>query len=104
MESADKQALDSLLSDRLSYGHSDGKVEDKKAFITHLESGAYDFVKITISDQAITVSANTAIVRHTLSASTNDNGKPGQVKLHVMQVWQKHKGKWLLLARQATKI
>ncbi|MEK7226911.1 MAG: nuclear transport factor 2 family protein, partial [Bacteroidota bacterium] len=35
--------------------------------------------------------------------TTNDGGKPGEVHLLVMLVWQKQGGKWILLARQAVK-
>lgn len=99
-----KASLQQLTSDKLSYGHSSGKIEDQAAFIEALVSGKSDFVSIDLTDQTVAVSGNTAIVRHNLSAATNDSGTPGSVKLHIMTVWQKQKGNWILLARQAVKI
>lgn len=104
MVAADPAALAELSSDMLSYGHSAGVVEDKKEFIRRIISGESDFTEILLSDQAISISKNTAVVRHRFDAKTNDNGKPGQVKLHVLQIWQKQGKSWKLLARQAVRI
>jgi ketosteroid isomerase-like protein len=104
MVDGDSAALTRLSSLSLSYGHSSGVVQDQKEFVSKIASGASDFVTIDLTEQKITISGDAAIVRHTLSASTNDGGKPGTVKLHVLTVWQKDQGKWKLLARQAVKL
>ncbi len=97
--------LDELTSGRLSYGHSSGLVEDKSAFITAIVDGTSGFTSIDLSDQTIALSNNIAIVRHKFSARTDNKGQPpGSIQLGVMQIWQKEKSKWLLVARQATRI
>ena len=104
MINPDKAKLEALAADQLTYGHSNGKLEDKTAFIGALLSGASDFVSITLTEQTITLVDNTALVRHKLVADTLNEGKPGQAKLSVLLVWVKQKGGWQLLARQAVKI
>ena len=104
MIDADKVRLQKLTADQLSYGHSSGKVEDKATFVENIVSGKSDFVTIDLTNQTIAVSGDAAIVRHTLSATTNDSGKPGSVKLNILLIWQKQKGEWKLLARQAVKV
>ena len=104
MISGERAALEKIASDKLSYGHSSGLVENKQEFVEHIASGKSDFVTIDLTEQTITMARNVAIVRHVLSATTNDNNKPGTVKLKVMLVWQKEKGHWKLLARQAVKM
>jgi hypothetical protein len=105
MIDADKPVLESLVSDSLSYGHSSGRVENKIDFIANIVSGKSDFLSIELSEQTVSIIQNTALVRHVLSAETNDNAKPGNVRLKVLQVWQKQKNKaWKLIARQAVKI
>jgi hypothetical protein len=99
-----KGALDKLTMNDLSYGHSSGLIQDREAFEEALLSGASDFVSIDLSDQTYKVVGNTAWVRHTLSAVTNDGGKTGEAHLKVLLVWMKYKGQWRLLARQAVKI
>ncbi|UFH53318.1 nuclear transport factor 2 family protein [Spirosoma sp. KNUC1025] len=100
----DKAGLEALAADGLSYGHSNGKIETKKEFVEALVSGESDFKTIDLTDQTVTVVDNTAMVRHKLSAETNNQGKPGQTKLSVLLVWIKQNNTWKLLARQAVKI
>jgi ketosteroid isomerase-like protein len=104
MIDADKAGLQKLTAEQLSYGHSSGKVEDKATFIDNIVSGKSDFVTIDLTNQTIAISGDAAIVRHTLSATTNDSGNPGSVKLNILLIWQKQKGEWKLLARQAVKV
>lgn len=100
----DKATLEAIASDELSYGHSGGNLENKAAFVEALVSGASDFKTIDLTEQTVTIVDNTAMVRHKLSAETNNKGVAGQVKLAVLLVWVKQKGDWKLLARQAVKI
>ena len=103
MVDADAATLDKLTLPELSYGHSSGHIETKQEYVGNITSGKSDFVTIDLSDQTIRIAGKNAVVRHTLIAATNDGGKAGTVKLHVLTVWQK-KGGWKLLARQAVKI
>lgn len=103
MVDADKTTLESLVSDHLSYGHSPGYVEDKKLFIENIVTGKSDFVTMDLTDQTIDIADNNAIVRHKLDGTTNNEGKPGEIHLLVLMVWQKKGGQWKLLARQAVK-
>ena len=104
MIDGDRNRLEELVADKLSYGHSSGHIDDKNEFLDKISSGKSDFVTISLSDQTVAVSRNTAIVRHILKATTNDGGQPGEVNLRVLLVWQKKKGNWILLARQAVKM
>jgi hypothetical protein len=104
MINADSILLYKLTDANLSYGHSSGLVEDKQAFINKIVTGKSDFVTINLTEQTITATKKTAVVRHILHATTNDNGKPNEVHLKVLLVWHKTHGQWKLLARQAVKI
>jgi ketosteroid isomerase-like protein len=104
MIDGNREELQRIVLDKLSYGHSGGYVDDKKEFVEKLASGASDFVTIDLSEQTISISGNTAIVRHKLNATTNDSGKPGEVHLIVLLVFQKDHKEWKLLARQAVKV
>lgn len=103
MVSGNKTELEKIADDSLSYGHSHGNVQDKAAFVEAIASGKSDFVKIELIDQTISVHGDVAIVRHLLQADTNDNNKPGKVKLAILLVFKEQKGQWKLLARQAVK-
>ncbi|RDC65517.1 nuclear transport factor 2 family protein [Adhaeribacter pallidiroseus] len=104
MLDGNKTVLDQVTSADLTYGHSNGKLEDKATFISVLASGENDFVTMDVTDQTIKVLGNTAVVRHNFSAKTNNGGTPASTKLAVLLIWQKQQGKWKLIARQATKL
>ena len=79
-------------TDLFSYQTTDGQAVSRLAVVT-----------ITITEQTIKVVGDTAIVRHALSAQTNDSGKPGTVSLKVLGIWQKQGGTWKMIARQAVR-
>ncbi|MEI9806813.1 MAG: nuclear transport factor 2 family protein, partial [Bacteroidota bacterium] len=103
MVDGNKEDLESIALGQLSYGHSGGHVEGKAEFVDKIVTGKSDFVTIDLSEQTISVSGKTAVVRHKLNAKTNDNGKPGEVHLLVLLIFQKDHKAWKLLARQAVK-
>ncbi|MGM8360464.1 nuclear transport factor 2 family protein [Flavobacterium sp. ARAG 55.4] len=96
--------LKALTSKDLSYGHSSGVLQDQTVFIEKLLNGESDFVTIEFQNQSIQVIGDVAIVRHNLAAHTKDSGVEKDIKIGIMLVWQKQKGKWLLVARQAYKL
>ena len=105
MIDADKSTLESLVAEQLSYGHSSGAIEDKAAFVDAIVSGKSNFNSIELSDQTIKFAGNDAIVRHKFKAElTGAGGVLNNVNIGVLQVWQKQKGKWKLIARQAVKL
>lgn len=101
---ADRARLDSLCAEALSYGHSAGKVETKAEFIDANIANPPIWKSISLSDQTVRVSGDTAVVRHTMSAETQRDGKVSSVKIGVLLVWQNQAGGWKLLARQAFKL
>lgn len=103
MIDGNKEELENIVSDKLSYGHSGGHVEDRAEFVEKIVTGKSDFVTIELKDQTISISGKTAVVRHKLNATTNDNGKPGEVHLAILLIFQKDHRQWKLLARQAVK-
>lgn len=104
MINGNRESLADVAADDLSYGHSGGHVENKGEFIEKIASGKSDFVSIELSNQTIKIVDNAAIVRHDLAAVTSDGGKQGNVNLHILTVWQRQRGKWKMLARQAVKL
>ena len=101
MISGNKADLESVLSDDLTYGHSSGKVQSKAVFVEEISTKKSDFLTIDLSEQTISIAGDVAIVRHILTASTNDGGKPANPHLGIVLVWKKTKGEWKLIARRA---
>ena len=104
MVDADSVMLDKLASANLMYGHSGGHIDDKKEFVSKIASGKSDFVTIDLSEQTYSVvDKNFVVVRQTFKSKTNDGGKPAEIVMYVMLVWQKQHGDWKMVARQASK-
>jgi hypothetical protein len=105
MIAADKQNLENLAAKDLSYGHSNGLVEDRAEFVGQFITKKTIFLEnLTFSNQTIKIVDNTAIVRHRLTSDTNNSNVPGKVDILILMVWQKQNGEWKLLARQAAKV
>lgn len=104
MLDGDSAVLVRMVHPALSYGHSSGKLEDKASFVGSLASGRAQFQRMDLSGQTISVVGRTALVRHLLTGTVVDNGKPGDVKLNVLLVWVKDRNRWQLLGRQAVKV
>lgn len=104
MLAADKAALEALLADRLSYGHSAGRIETKADFLDVVAGRKTLYKSIVLSEPSVAVVGNNAIARHTMTVDTESGGKPATAKVGVMQVWVKDGGSWKLLARQAFRV
>jgi len=104
MISGDKTVLESLILPELTYGHSNGHIDNATEFVEKLVSKQSDFLTIENTNQSIQIVDKTAIVRNHLYGKTADLGKePGEVNLDILYVWSKTKSGWKLLARQAVK-
>ena len=102
--SGNKTALEKITSGNLSYGHSSGTIEDRTLFIEALTNGKLDYLTMDISEQTIRVTGKTAVVRHNMESRLADKGTNVQLNLGVLLIFQKEKGSWKLLARQAFKL
>jgi hypothetical protein len=103
MLAADKAKLEALTHEKLSYGHSDGKVQDKADFIAVIVEKKTIYKSITLLEPTLAVAGDAAIVRHRFTGETEAAGKPGTPNILALQVWQKTGGNWKLLARQGFK-
>lgn len=102
----DGKALEALIAPELSYSHSDGRVEDKAAFLKGATSTATKMLSLAYKDPSIRVVGDVAIVRfHWMAESeTVADGKKSSTNLHILMNWQKQAGQWKLLTRASTKL
>ena len=103
MLAGDAQGMKAVTSEALSYGHSNGRVQDQAAFIETIASGATHYRRIDLSNSAMTLAGDDAIVRDHFSGTVESAGKVSEVDFDQLMVWQKRDGVWVLLARQGYK-
>ena len=103
---ADAKAFDALCAAELSYSHSDGRVEDKAAFIANATNGKSKFLSLAYQDPKIRVVGTAAIVRFTWMSESEAvaDGKKSATNLHILMNWQKQGADWKLLSRASTKL
>lgn len=101
----DSLALENLLAYEVNYGHSGGKVENRKEMIDNAShnKSAYSDIKTEINQ--VIVNGNTAVVRCLLTGTeTKEDGKIIPLKLNTLQTWILVKKKWKLMGRQSVKM
>jgi Domain of unknown function (DUF4440) len=100
----DSVTLQGILHDSVSYGHSNGLIENKLSIWGNLKSNYIQYHDIKYSQLKIQIHKNTAIVRYKAEIDVDFESKNYKLALHTMQTWLRQKNSWQLLARQATKI
>jgi ketosteroid isomerase-like protein len=101
---ADKAQLERLTADQLSYGHSDGRVQNKPEFIDGVMTRKATVKSLTFPDLKIELAGDAAIARHLYESESELDGKTTNTRIGTLEVWQKQGGNWKLLARQAYKL
>ena len=106
LERKDTTALNQLLSQQLSYGHSNGWIETKDQLKANLFNGKLSYKSISRDgkEASVLIERQTGLVREEVMIEVLMDGKPLNLKLAVLQVWIFRKGDWILLGRQSTKV
>ena len=103
-EARDSAALEDLVADKVTYGHSTGEIDDKRAMIRRSVSSKDVYKNTVVEKSGVTYAGETVIVRYTLRADVVKEGITSPINISILQVWAKDKRKWRLFARQAVKI
>lgn len=100
--SENKIEIADMLHEDLSYGHSNGCVENKNQLLGNL-GGYMKYQSFHVDSMNVVVTENTAYSRFIATIDVTMNGKIGVYKLRVLEVWVRTGTNWKLLARQAVK-
>ena len=101
---ADKAKLDQVTASQLSYGHSDGRVQNKAEFIDGVMTRKQVQKSLTLPELKVFVAGDAAVARHIYLGESEQDGKQTTTRIGALQVWQKQGGSWKLLARQGFKL
>jgi len=104
MFARDAKQFEELVSEKVSYGHSAGRIENKKEFIAAALANKSVMKSLAFTDQTIQVNGDHAIVRNTYNGVSELEGKTNNTKIGVLMVWAKEGGAWRLYARQAYRL
>lgn len=99
----DSVMLSKLLSDDLTYGHTNGWIQSKEELIRSVVDGQQEYSSITVKGMTVRVYGTTAIVNLDGNASLKFDGKPLELDMKVLLVWVLLDGEWKLVARQSVR-
>lgn len=95
-------AIGKYLDDSLSYGHSNGWIENKKEFLEDL-GGKITYHSFREDSMQVTIHDKVAYTRFVADVEATLGGKRSQFYLRVLEVWVQRGKDWKLFARQAVK-
>ena len=87
----------------LSYGHSNGWVQNKNDIIKDFETGLISYQTYKEDSVQVSMSGNFANIRFVADINATLRGNAISNHLKVLEVWMKKGNRWLLFARQAVK-
>ena len=88
----------------LSYGHSNGWVENKTELMKDLETGLISYQKFTEDSITVSLNGSLANVRFLANVEATMRAVTNTYSLKVLEVWVRKGNRWVLFARQAIKI
>jgi hypothetical protein len=103
-ETKDSAAIQDLVADSLTYGHSTGVIENKPVMLHNAVHSAEVYSNLSTERLAAVKAGDGVIVRYILRGDVVKNADAYPLNIGVMQVWAKNNGKWRLFARQAVKV
>lgn len=103
-EDKNSAAIEDLVSNAVTYGHSTGVIENKSAMVHTSVSSTDVYKNISQERQGAMFAGQTVIIRYILRADVIKDGNTTPLNIGILQVWAKDKGKWRLFARQAVKV
>ena len=101
MIGGDLTALDTLLSDKLIYIHSDGRSDSKRNYMDGLASGVAHYRGVERTDEKVTICGDAAIVTTKLKIDYVAAGGARLIYSRALAVWSRHGGDWQLVALQS---
>src|SRR4029077_11511391 len=91
---ADKAALEAVVSDQLSFGHSSARTETKAELVRNILDKKPIYKSVAIEYPKTSVVGSNAVARYTAAVEAEAGGKEMSLKLSVMTVWVKDGGTW----------
>lgn len=100
----DSISLDHLLSEDVTYGHTNGMIQTRAELIRSVMSGEQDYQQIEPSDLMIRIYDHAAVVNMEAHVVMHYRGSPLDMKMKITLTWIKQDTKWKLVARQSVAI
>ncbi len=101
---SDVAALDRIYADSLIYTHSSGAVDDKATYVGNIKSGVTKYESMKRDEIKVSVYGDTALVSCHWQVNVTARGAKISTNARYMHVYVKQKGRWQMVAHQATRL
>lgn len=103
MEKKDVAFLEMVLADEVTYGHSNGLIEDRATHLKNITSAGIIYEKMEPLEMDIRTFRKSAVINGLIRVKGKYKGTDFDIQLRYTDVYQKQKGKWKLVAWQSVK-
>ena len=100
---SDRAELERIVAPDYVLQNSSGAVQDKKNFIADQTAPGYRLDPFKIEEPVERVMGDVALLGGVATLTGVDGGQAYKVRLRFMDVWQKRKGRWVVVFTQATR-
>jgi ketosteroid isomerase-like protein len=100
----DVAGLGAMMTDDLTYTHSNAAVETKAEFLDGLKTGKYAYREITPRDRKVRIHGDAAIVSGPAHVVVEPGGKRTEIDLYFTELYVKEKGAWKMALWQSTRL
>jgi ketosteroid isomerase-like protein len=104
MVAQDIAALELLLAEDLTYGHSNGEFQDKAQFLETIREGRLRYEAIGVQGLTVRHYGNVAIVTGQILISGRAGDQPVTLNLRYTDAYVNRDGRWQLVAWQSTRL
>ena len=104
MIAADVDALDTLLSDRLTWTHASARQDTKASFLAGLRAGGTRYLEMKRSDEQVRVHGEVAVVTGLVEMRASIKGEERELRNRYTNVWVKVDSSWRMVAWQSTAV
>jgi uncharacterized protein YciI len=104
MTDQDIAALDRILSDDLTYTHSNARVDTKAQYISSIRSGELKYLSILPSELKVRAYGNTAVVTGRAAMKLEIRGQAATMELRFTDTYVLQDGRWQMVTWESTRI
>ena len=101
---ADVAGLGAMMTDDLSWTHSNANVESKAQFLEAVRSGKYKYKSMTFEERKVRLHGDTAIVSGTCRVQVTTDGREIDIKLRFTELYVKQQAAWKQAMWQSTRV
>ncbi|MCH7652988.1 MAG: nuclear transport factor 2 family protein [Chloroflexi bacterium] len=103
MINADSEALNSILSDDLTYIHTTTREDSKKSLIDSLASGRLSYKSMDTEGVRVRIYGDAAVVTGSAAIKVSSGGRLLEFSILFTDVYAKQEGRWQMVAWQSTR-